>query len=314
MSNSEMDVPVDASAATDRDSWLHLIESIGSEEGSFETLGPGHWAIFVEDGRDLVVTFESIATARARQGQMPLVHHIAAAKGWSHLCLICDGPTWFRDPAVYAYFDRLVDEAFFEDFDSVTFYGAGPMAYAACAFAVAAPGCNVLALNPVATLDPALTGWDHRFKAARRLDFTSRYGYAPDMTEGCARLTVICDPRSNADLMHAALFHAPQTLLVAARHAGEMIEPMLARIGILDETIIEAAESRLTTASFATLWRKRLGDAIFLKHLLQAVEATGNRRRVIQLCAYVTARHRISRFHKRLADLRGEPASDQIKA
>ena len=314
MSNSEMDVPVDASAATDRVSWLRLIECIGNEEGSFENLGNSHWAMFVEDGRDLVVTFESIATARARQGQMPLVHHIAAAKGWSHLCLISDGPTWFRDPAVYAYFDRLVDEAFFEDFDSVTFYGAGPMAYAACAFAVTAPGCNILALSPVATLSPALTGWDTRFKDARRLDFTSRYGYAPDMTEGCARLAVICDPRSKIDLMHAALFHAPQTLLIPARHAGEFIEPMLARIGVLDETIIEAAESRLTAASFATLWRKRLGDAIFLKHLLQAVEATGNRRRVIRLCEYVAARHRISRFHKRLAELTGNPAPEPIKA
>ena len=85
-----MDVPVDASAATDRDSWLALIDQIGEEEGYFQPLGPSHWALFVDDGRTLVVSFETLDTARARQGQMPLLHHIAAEKGWSHLCLIAE--------------------------------------------------------------------------------------------------------------------------------------------------------------------------------------------------------------------------------
>ena len=142
MTDTELDVPVDASTATDRDSWLELIEQIGAEEGSFHTLGPRHWALMVEDGRKLVVSFETMASARARQGQMPLVHHIAAEMGWSHLCLIAEDQTWFRDPWVYAYFDRLVDEAFFDDFDRVLFYGAGPMGYAACAFSVTAPGAR----------------------------------------------------------------------------------------------------------------------------------------------------------------------------
>ena len=118
---------------------------------------------------------------------MPLGAEHRAAGGWSHLCLIAEGDTWFRDPAVYAYFDRLVDDAFFEDFDHVLFYGAGMAGYAACAYSVAAPGAQVLALNPRATLDPAAGRWDDRDRAARRLDFTSRYGYAPDMLEGAAQ-------------------------------------------------------------------------------------------------------------------------------
>ena len=158
MPEPDLDVPVDASAATDRDTWLALINLIGEEEGYFQTVGRNHWAMFVDDSPTPIVTFETMDQARARQGQMPLAHHIAAAKGWSHLCLISDGQTWFRDPAVYAYFDRLVDDAFFDGFDRVLFYGAGPSAYAACAFCVAAPGAQVLVLNPIATLDPARTG------------------------------------------------------------------------------------------------------------------------------------------------------------
>ena len=309
MADADLDVPVDASAATDRDSWLELIAEIAKEEGSFQTLGPCHWALMVEDGRTLAVSFETIYTARARQGQMPLLHHIAAEMGWSHLCLIAEGPTWFRDPAIYAYFDRLVDETFFEGFDRVLFYGAGPMGHAACAFSVAAPGAQVLALSPPATLDPAQTRWDDRHKSFRRLDFTSRYGYAPDMIEGCAALTLICDPYQRADSMHAALFHTPHTLHLNARFAGSDLETVFARLGILDQLIIEAAEQRLSIASFASAWRKRRNDSSYLKALLFATEVTGKTARVIMLCRNVVERLRISRFRKRLLDL-----TDQTKA
>ena len=61
---------------------------------------------------------------------------------WSHMALISDSDTWFRDPAVYGWFDRLVDEGFFDEFDRVLFYGAGPCGYAAAAFSVSAPGAQ----------------------------------------------------------------------------------------------------------------------------------------------------------------------------
>ena len=308
MSNTDLDVPVDASAATDRDTWLALIDRIGAVEGSFKTLGPRHWALFVDDGTTLVVSFETIDSARARQGQMPLVHPIAAEMGWSHLCLIAGDQTWFRDPAVYAHFDRLVDEAFFEGFDRVLFYGAGPMGYAACAFSVTAPGAQVLALAPVATLNPAQAGWDDRYKAGRALDFTSRYGFAPDMIDGCGALSLICDPYVRPDAMHAALFHAPHTRLLPVRYAGADPEAALARLGILDAVIIQASEANLTPASFARLWRKRLVDATYLKSLLQAVEAKGSTRRVIMLCENVVRRLRLARFRKRLVELSGAEA------
>ncbi len=307
MSDIQMDVPVDATAATDRDTWLALIERIGGEEGYFQPLGPLHWALFVEDSPTLIVSFETIAQARARHGQMPLAHHIAAANGWSHLCLIADGLTWYRDPAVYAYFDDLVDDAFFEDFDRVLFYGAGPAAYAACAFSVAAPGAQVLALNPVATLNPVQAGWDDRHKADRLLDFTTRYGYGPAMVEACTTLSLVYDPYCKPDAMHAALYAASYSASLRTRFAGAEIEPVLARLGILDEVIIKAAEGRLTPASFAALWRKRRDDTLYLKALLQLVDTPSHPSRALLLCRNVAARLRLSRFRRRLAELT-EPA------
>ena len=296
-------VPQTAAAATDRASWLKLIDVIGEEAGYFQTVGSRHWAFFADESPTLLVSFETVDQARARPDQMPLAHGIAAAKGWSHLCLIADGDTWYRDPAVYAYFDRLVDDAFFEDFDRVVFYGAGMGGYAACAFSVTAPGATVLALNARATLNPALAGWDHRHPAARRLDFSSRYGYAPDMVEGTGKVFLLHDPLNPVDAMHAALFRAPFVTALPARHLGDKAEADLTQMAILPALIEAAAEDRLTAASFANLWRKRRDFAPYLKRLLELANKAQRPGHEAMICRSVTRRLRAPRFRKRLAEL-----------
>ena len=301
MPEQTVEIATDASNATDKAAWLALIDRIGEEAGYFQTVGNHHWALFVDDSPTLLVSFETIETARARPGQMPLAHGIAVKQGWSHLCLIAEDQTWFRDPAVYAYFDRLVDDAFFEDFDRVLFYGAGPAGYAACAYAVCAPGAQVLALNPVATLNPAQAGWDDRHKSARRLDFTSRFGFAPDMVDGAAHVTLIIDPRQRLDAMHAALFHAPYVTTIAARLAGADIEATLTRLGVLGDLITQAVAGSLTLTSFAGAWRRRRNDTTYLKNLLLA--ASPSAAREIMVCRNVVKRLKSARFRRRLTEL-----------
>lgn len=296
-------VPTDAAAAMDRESWLSLIATIAQEEGSFEALGTSHWAFFVDDGTTLMVSFETIEQARARAGQMPLAHDVAAARGWSHLCLIADGNTWYRDPAVWAYFDRLVDDSFFENYDNVLFYGAGMGGYAACAYAVTSPGAAVLALNPRATLSPAEAGWDNRDRAARKLDFTSRYGYAPDMLEGAGRVVVIHDPTIREEAMHAALFRAPFITRLSARHVGEQIESTLSHMGVLSGLIEAAVEGLLDVGTFSRAWRKRRDFAPYLRTLLAKTEVSGRRGLQIRICRNVSTRLHAPRFAKRLARL-----------
>lgn len=296
-------MPTDAAAATDRDSWLAILADIGAEEGAFTPLGSKHWSLLVEDGSTLLVSFETIDSARARAGQMPYAHDFAAARGWSHLCLIADGATWYRDPAVYAYFDGLIDDGFFDGFDQVLFYGAGMGGYAACAFAVAAPGSRVLALNPRATLSPAIAGWDGRDRAARRLDFTSRYGYAPDMLEGVARAVLIHDPTLPEEAMHAALFRAPYITRLSARHIGEKLEHALVTMGLLPGLIEHALAGTLDAARFATIWRNRREFGTYLRAVLNKAALAKRRKHEIMICRSVTARLRAPGFERRLAAL-----------
>ena len=289
--------------ANPRDGWEQMVEATTEEAGYFHRLGAAHWAYFQDEGTTLLVSFEPLAAILARPDRLPLASALAKAHGWSVLTLIADGDTWFRDPAVYSYFDRQVDDAFFEDFDNVLFYGAGMGGYAACAYSVVAPGAEVLALNPRATLDPAQAGWDGRNRGARRLDFNARYGYAPDMLEGANHATVIHDPTISAEAMQAALFRAPYITRLSAPHMGDALEAPFSNMDILPALVQAAMVGKLTPASFAQLWRARRSFGPYLRNLLAKAEAKGRRAHEMMICRSVTNRLRAPRFTKRLAQL-----------
>jgi hypothetical protein len=295
---------LDASDATDRMEWMRVMDAIGEDGGYFQKVGASHSALFLDNSPTLLVTFDNHAAARHRPKQLPVGMALADECDWSQLCLLSDAGPWYRDPAVYAYFDRLVDEGFFEDFDRVLFYGAGASGYAAAAFSVTAPGARVLLLNPVATLNPGLAGWETRYRRERRMDFTSRYGFAPDMIESAAAATVICDPVQGLDAMHSALFAAPHVNQMQARLAGPDIEATFARMGILNHLICSAMEGKLTAARYGALWRNRRDDLSYLR-LLQ-VATTARPAREIMLCRNVATRLKQPKFRRRMEDLQAK--------
>ncbi|MFC3179904.1 phosphoadenosine phosphosulfate reductase [Cypionkella sinensis] len=295
--------PMPTDSLPDRDAWEQRMEQATEDSGYFHSLGDAHWAYFADEGTTLLVSFETVDAVLARADQMPLADSLARAHGWSVLTIIADGDTWFRDPAVYGFFDRQVDDAFFEDFDQVLFYGAGMAGHAACAFAVTAPGAQVLALNPRATLEPAQSGWDRRTLAARRLNFTARYGYAPDMLEGAGQAVVIHDPTIAVEAMHASLFRAPYITRLSARHMGDNLEPALIRSGLLPALVDQAMIGTLTRQSFAVLWRARRNYSPYLRAILAKAENMGRTKLAIMVCRSVTNRLRAPSFARRLAKL-----------
>jgi len=293
--------------------WSARLEEMAEETGYFEPLGEAHSVFFHDDSPVLLVTFETRAGIRADGGdQMPRGYRIARGVGFSSLTLICDHDSWFRDPAVYAYFDRLVDEAFFEDFDRVVFYGAGPCGYAAAAFSVVAPGATVVALQPQATLDPEIAGWDDRFREMRRTSFTDRYGFAPEMLEGVGQAFIVYDPLQSLDAMHAALFARPCVSLMACRNIGANVEWMLRGMTILDDTLIAACHGELDHQKFWKLYRARRNLARFLRQI--AARLSDQKRPYLEalVCRNVARRLNGPRFRARLSVLETELAEQGI--
>jgi hypothetical protein len=284
--------------------WFAQIETLGEAEGYFIRLGGDHAALFVDRGPTLFVTFETVETMRQRKpDHMPMGFATAKSRHWSHLCIMAQSPTWYRDKAIYAYFDQLVDDAFFEDFDNVVFYGAGMAGYAAAAYSVAAPGATVVLVQPQATLDPAMAGWDPRFSEHRRLCFTDRYGYAPDMTEGAGSVFVIYDPEQSLDAMHAALFARPFTTLLPCRNLGSDLAAALFEMQILPSVLSAAATGSFDARLFSTFYRARRNYLPYLRKLLSKLDADGRPYLGALLARNTSERLHDARFRERAKEL-----------
>ena len=200
-------------------------------------------------------------------------------------------------------FDQLVDDAFFENFNATVFLGSDMCAYAACAYAVTAPGATVLAFNPRATMDVARAGWDNRARRARRIDFRSRYGYAPDMTEGAGQVFAFYDPAILLDAMHMSLFAGPWVTPLRMRHLAGRTEWAINHMGLMPELLQQAVKGTLSAGSFAQMWRARRNFGPYLKGILAATEDAGKPRRALAVCSSVTKRLNAPRFRRRLAEL-----------
>lgn len=290
-------------AGLSQDAWFEALDRIGDARGYFEPVGPDHAAIFTDESPILLVTFETVASARSRQDQLPFGFVLADANGWSQLTILAKGDTWFRSRHLYGYFDRLVDEGFFEDFDRVIFLGAGMCGYAACAFSVAAPGATVLAIQPVATLDPLRAGWDERFRSKRRLSFTDRYGFAPQMLEAADRAFIFFDPRVQPDAIHAAFFTGDNTVLVPMPMFGTELLLDLTRMGVLGTLLAQAAQpAGLVAADIHTALKARGSYLPYLRNVVARLAASGQWLRLAKVTRLLSERFGGRRFRKVHAD------------
>lgn len=285
----------------DSDTWLEALEDLSEARGYFEPLGESHTAILTDEGSKLLVTFETADRIRNdTDDDLPLGFSLVRENGWSNLCMLTRRQTWFRDPAVYKYFDRLVDDGFFEDFDHVVFLGEGMCGYAAAAYSVTAPGATVIAIQPQATLDPRVTEWDMRFPSMRRTSFTDRYGYAPDMIEAAGRAFVIYDPEEEMDAMHATLFSGSNVTKLRCRHMGRRIGLDLSSMDILQALVDRAGTGALTGADFFRLYRARRDYSPWLRQVLGRLEDDDRLVLAGALCRNVVARMNGPRFRRKL--------------
>ncbi|SDJ49640.1 hypothetical protein [Aliiruegeria lutimaris] len=253
--------------------WRERLDAHGELHGYHRVLDSQHGALFTEDDDILLVSFEPAEQMRAGPTGLPAALGVAGRAGWSQLCLYCEGDSFFRSEAVFGFFDELVDNGFFDRFDHVVFTGAGPCGYAAASYSVTAPGASVVLIRPLATLDPARAGWDHRYPALRRTDFTNRYGYAPQMLEAASAAFILFDPEVPADAIHASLFNLPPENLFQCRHFGPALERDLAQMGILDPLLLAAGREKLDSAAFHRLFRKRQEYRPYLHRVLNRLRS-----------------------------------------
>ena len=288
----------------DTDDWFERVDAISDEHGYFERLGENHVAALLDAGTNLLVTFEDAEYIRKfNNGSAPRGFHYAQQEGWSQLAIIAKSESWFRDPAIYQYFDRLIDDGFFEDFDNVLFYGTHGGAYAAAAYSVAAPGCTVLALRPQATLDPRIAGWDTRYIAQRRHDFTHRFVYAPDMIDAVNHAYIVFDPLQRFDAMHAGMFTRSNVTALRCTGLGNRLDLALDAMEIHDDLIKGAMFKTLDLDMFNNAMRKGRDNPTYLLNPYSSMIKTGHPKLVANVCAYVLRSGNDTFFARKLEEL-----------
>lgn len=303
-----------------RADWQARIGEIGKMHGFFERLGRDHFALYVQEGNTLLVSFDEIDRVIEKgDDALPVGFEAVKKREWSMLSILSDGRTWFRDQGLYRFFDKLSDEGFFDSFDQVIFLGAGPMCgHAAATYSVAAPGAKVLVLSPAATLDREAAPFELRFRAAWRKDFTSRYGYAPDMIDAAAQTFVIYDPLEVLDASHAALFRAKTCRRLRFRGAGASILSLLEPHSNLDRILKAIGNNRLTDTRFSQITRRlRQSNRSYLERLLARAEDRGGprlaaivARRALSATGAAHFARRLSALEAQIADSRqGEPVA-----
>ncbi|MEM7090645.1 MAG: phosphoadenosine phosphosulfate reductase [Pseudomonadota bacterium] len=287
-----------------RGEWKTQLIAQAEADGMAQELGEQHFATFLDRDATLIVTFETMQGIRGMsETHQPFGFELVRSQGWSHLCIISDGDTWFRDPKIYGFFDRLIDDGFFEDFDHVVFYGAGPCGYAAAAFSVASPGATVVAVQPQATLDPRMIEWDDRFTEMRRVSFTDRYGYAPDMMDAANRGFIIYDPAEQLDAMHASLFQRSNVTRLRMGHMGNALQTRLIEMNLLYRLLTLAGKGKLNSRSFYKLYRARRAFPPYLKGLLTRLNRSERPYLEMLVCRNVLSRMPLRRHRRRLKDL-----------
>lgn len=301
-----VDETLDTAAATTVEDLLDRLRDEAGSSGFHNDLDDHHTITFIPRGPKLLVTFEKAQdTLVFAPGGLPIGLDFVEDKNWSLLHLASNADTWFRSEDVYECFDDLVDDAFFEEFDQVLFYGAGMGGYAAAAFSVVAPGSAVLAVSPQASLDRDRTEWDKRFPAARRrLEFENRYGYAPDMLEGASVGYILHDPFELMDSVHASLFRGDNIVGLKCKHLHDKVAGGLRDMDLLHQIIEKAADQSLTPAGFYMMYRARRKYSPYLRNMLYQLDEQNKPYRTALFCAHVLSNIKAPAFRRRLQNAR----------
>ncbi|TLP67685.1 phosphoadenosine phosphosulfate reductase [Parasedimentitalea maritima] len=293
--------------------WRQRMAALAEQHGMYQSLGDRHFATFIDQDNTLLVTFETIQGIQNLSDQaQPLGFDLVRNLGWSHLCLVSDGDTWFREDRVYGFFDQLIDDGFFEEFEKVVFYGAGPCGYSAAAFSVAAPGATVVAIQPQATLDPQMSEWDDRFVEMRNTSFTDRYGYAPEMLDAADHAFVLYDPREQLDAMHATLFARSNVTRLRLPDMGDTLQTRLIEMEALYPILSLAGAGKLTGQRFWQLYRARRTNMAYLRRMVAKLDDQDRPYLMALLCRNVAERMRAPRFRRRYQKLEKRAAAGEF--
>lgn len=270
--------------------WLVDLRGSPHQQGFYRGLG-NHALVFADPGAErLVVNFDNLSSVRDDVvDRDPWGYGFVARQGWSQLGVLAFTRDWFRDSVLFAALTDLADQGFFARFASVTLTGTSMGGYAACAFASLVPGCQVIALSPQSTLSKPQVPWEKRFSAGRKADRSGPFADAASGLRHAGAAWLVYAPCCTEDARNIARFKGRHLRHLRMRHAGHKTALALRRAGLLDWTVTEVVEGRLTEARFQTACGGLRREPWYLDALAAHAAAGGKLRYVGRLVSLLAA-------------------------
>lgn len=224
---------------------------------------PDHQIDFLPGGDGLVVSFEPVADqpvpadfSRPVWGQGFLLRRGCSVLGFKRR-----RSDWYREPLLHRAMRALEAAGFFQSFRRVMFYGSSMGGHAALAYAVVAPGCTVLALNPQSTLAPGRCWFDQRFAGPGAAAWKGDFIDGVDGARAAACVYICYDPYQVKDRLHAQRLPSARRINLRLPFAGHATPRLLSEVGLLGPVFDKAWAGSLTEAEFRRLARERAKSA-----------------------------------------------------
>ncbi|MGB0966709.1 MAG: alpha/beta hydrolase [Halocynthiibacter sp.] len=226
-----------------------------------------------EKGKNLVISFDNLATINEEWPRLPWMHWRIAKLGYSNLGVQSFAKDWFRLTDAAELLTRLQQSGFFDQFERVVLIGASMGGFAALNYAQLIPNSTVMAFSAQSTMSKDITPFEQRFPfAVRKSNWTDEpYLDATKALPGLRNAFLFFDPHVPEDAAHAKRMQAPNVEQVKCAYCThEAI-----RVFILSEAFFPllqgVVEENRITADFWKAWRKRRNVRKWARGFLDAL-------------------------------------------
>ncbi len=237
--------------------WYRAIYPGGANQGFYHRTET-HSVVYIDrQSPQLVISFDNLAEAGGTHfNRDPWAVKFVQDNGWSHLGIMADGPTWFREAQLITYLEKLAADGFFDKFDRIATCGTSMGGFGAMTFANLVKATHVIAFSPQSSLDGQITPWENRFGKGRAQDWSLPYSDAVGSTDEAENVYVIYDHFDTGDKAHAERFTGSNVTHLRTMGIGHRSALILRRMNQLKPIMHSAISGTLDPADY----HKRLRD------------------------------------------------------
>jgi hypothetical protein len=242
-------------------------------------------------GRDVIISFDNLATIDEGWPRGPWAHRRLAPIGAAVLGVQSHGKDWFRCTSAPDMLRALTAQGFFDGFANIVMIGASMGGFAALNFAPLVPRARVIALSAQTSMSKHIAPFEARFPFAVRksnweaqpfLDAAAAIPYIP-------AVALLFDPFTPEDRAHAARMRAPHVQAIRLNHATHEAIRVVMKAGAFQGLVQDMLAHGRVSPAFWAQYRARKSVPKWQKSMLFAALEKGHFRGVLRAANQVLA-------------------------